>query len=70
VYHRIDTGDARPIRQSPTRIPLAKQAEVSEVLSDMQRHGVMEESYGPWSPHVVLAREKNGELHSSVDYRR
>ncbi|XP_023721756.1 uncharacterized protein LOC111872274, partial [Cryptotermes secundus] len=27
VYHRIDTGEARPIRQPPRRVPLAKQAE-------------------------------------------
>jgi hypothetical protein len=26
VYHRIDTEDARPIRQPPRRIPLAKLA--------------------------------------------
>jgi hypothetical protein len=43
VCHRIDTGDARPIRQPPRRIPLAKQAEVKEMLNDMQRHGVIEE---------------------------
>jgi predicted ArsR family transcriptional regulator len=24
MYHRIDTGNARPIRQPPRRIPLAK----------------------------------------------
>jgi hypothetical protein len=43
LYHRTDTGDARPIRQPP-RIPLAKQAEVKEMLDKMQRHGVIEES--------------------------
>jgi hypothetical protein len=43
VYHRIDTGDARPIRQAPRRMPLAKQAKVSELLGDMQRHGVTKE---------------------------
>jgi len=26
VYNRIDTGDSRPIRQPPRRLPLAKQA--------------------------------------------
>jgi hypothetical protein len=31
VYHRINTGDAGPIRQSP-RIATAKQAEVKEML--------------------------------------
>jgi hypothetical protein len=44
VYHCIDTGDARPILQPPRRIPLIKQAEVKEMLDDMERHGVIEES--------------------------
>jgi hypothetical protein len=36
VYHHIDTGDARPIRQPPRRIPLAKQTEVKEILDNIQ----------------------------------
>jgi hypothetical protein len=48
LYHLIDTGDTQPIRQSPRRLPLAKQAEVSEMLDDMQRRGVIEESDSPW----------------------
>jgi hypothetical protein len=34
MYHQTDTGDAQPIRQPPRRLPLAKQAEVSEMLDD------------------------------------
>jgi hypothetical protein len=37
VYHRIDRGDARPIRQPPRRVLLAKQAEVIEMLDNMRR---------------------------------
>jgi hypothetical protein len=36
VYHRRDTGDTRPICQPPRRMPLAKQAEVNEMLDNMQ----------------------------------
>jgi hypothetical protein len=49
VYHRIDTGVARPIRQPPRRLPLAKQAEVNGMLEDMKRKGVIEESDSSWS---------------------
>jgi hypothetical protein len=49
VYHRIDTGDVRPIRQPPRRLPLRKQAEVSEMLNDMQRCGDIEKLESPWS---------------------
>jgi hypothetical protein len=44
VDHRIGTGDARPIRQPQRRIPLAKQAEVSGILDDMQHRGIIEKS--------------------------
>jgi hypothetical protein len=70
VRHRIDTGDARPIRQLPRRLPLAKQAEVDNMLDDMKRKGVIEESEGPWSPPGVLVRKKNGDLPFCVDYRK
>jgi hypothetical protein len=44
VYHKIDTGDARPIRQPPRRLPLAKQTELNNILVDMKSKGVIEES--------------------------
>jgi hypothetical protein len=49
VYHRIDTGDAWPIRQPPCRLPLAKQAVVNDMLEDMKSKGVTEDSDSPWS---------------------
>jgi hypothetical protein len=70
VYHRIDTGDARPIRQPPRRFPLAKQAEVNGMLEDMKSKGVIEESDSPWSSPVVLDRKKDGNFRFCVDYRR
>jgi hypothetical protein len=70
VYHRIDAGDARSIRQSPRRTPLAKQAEVNDMLENMKRKGVIEESDSPWSSPVVLVRKKDGNLHYCGDYRR
>jgi hypothetical protein len=70
VYHRMDTGDARPIRQPPRRLPLAKQAQVNGMLEDMKRKGVIEESDSPWSSPVVLVRKKDGNLRFCVYYRR
>jgi hypothetical protein len=70
VYHRIDTGDARPIRQPACIFPLAKQAEVNDVLDDMKEKGVIEESYGPWSSPVVLVRKHNGDLRFCVGHRK
>jgi hypothetical protein len=70
VYHRINTGDARPIRQPPRRLPLAKQSLINDLLEDMKSQGVIEESDSPWSSPVVLVRKKDGSLRFCVDYRR
>jgi hypothetical protein len=70
LYQRNDIGDARPIRQPPSRLPLAKQAEVNNMLEDMKSRGVIEESDNPWSSSVVLVRKKDGNLRFCVDYRR
>jgi hypothetical protein len=70
VYHRIDTGEARPICHPLRRLPLAKQAEATEMLEDMRRRRVIEESDSPWSSPVVLVWKKNGDLRFCVDYRK
>jgi hypothetical protein len=69
VYHRMNIGEARPIRQPPRRL-LAKRAEATDLLENMRRRGVIEESDSPWSSPVVLVRKKNGDLRFCVDYRK
>ncbi|KAG5884724.1 hypothetical protein JTB14_019847 [Gonioctena quinquepunctata] len=44
VQHKIDTGGARPIRQSARRLPLAKKEEADKIVSDMGKEGVIEPS--------------------------
>jgi hypothetical protein len=44
MFHRIDTGAIRPIHQPTSRLILAKQVEVGEMLDNTQRYGVIEES--------------------------
>ncbi|UYV63183.1 K02A2.6-like [Cordylochernes scorpioides] len=70
VQHRIYTGDARPIRQPPRRLPMAKQEEVTGLLRKMKRDGIIEKSNGPWSSPVVLVTKKDGTTRFCVDYRR
>jgi hypothetical protein len=70
VYHRIDNGDAPPIRKPPRRLPLAKQAEVNEMLQDMEGRGVIEETDNPWSLPAVPVRQKDGDLRLCVKCRK
>lgn len=69
VKHQIDTGDARPIKQRPRRIPWAKEREVTELVKDMANNGIIEPSTSPWSSPVVLVKKKDGSTRFCVDYR-
>jgi hypothetical protein len=70
VYHRIDTGKARPIQQPPRRLPVVKQAEVGKLLEDMQWHGAIKESNSASSSPVVLIQKKMLDLCLCMDYRK
>ena len=68
VKPEIDTGEARPIKQAPRKIPLAKRYEVKELVDEMNRSGVIEIS-GLWS-RPVLIRKKDGNTIFCADYRK
>jgi hypothetical protein len=70
LYHRSNIGDALPIRQPSRRLPLAKQAEVNDILNDMKAKTVVEESDSSWASPVVLNQKMNGDLRFCVDYRK
>lgn len=70
VKHEINTGEARPIKQAPRSVPLAKRKEVKELVSEMERSGIIEPSSSPWSSPVVLVKKKDGSTRFCVDYRK
>ncbi|CAI5669469.1 unnamed protein product [Oreochromis niloticus] len=55
VQHDIDTGDARPIRLRPRRLPLAKRAAAEQKIREMAEAGIIEPSNSPWAAPAVLA---------------
>ena len=62
----IDTGDVRPKKQPPRRMPFAVCQEVAKQLKSMQQNEVIQPSRSPWSSPVVMVRKKDG---SHLDYR-
>lgn len=70
VEHRIDTGDARPIKQPPRRVPFHLRDELETQVQEMLQDGVVEQCSGPWSSPVVLVKKKSGAFRFCVDYRR
>ena len=70
VEMTIDTGDARPQRCPPRRMPFAVREDVARQLDRMQSAGVIQPSTSPWSSPVVMVRKKDGSHRFCVDYRR
>ena len=70
LKHDIDTGDARPIKQSPRRPPLAARDAEDEILYEMLQAGVIEPSTSPWASPVCLVKKKDGTYRFCVDYRK
>ena len=70
VYHHIDTGDHKGIKQSGRRLPIHQREEVKELLDDMLGRKVIEPSQGSWSAPVVLVKKKDGSTRFCVDFRR
>ena len=68
--HEIDTGDAKPIKMHPRRVPLHLQQEVADNLKQMLDSGVISPSCSPWAAPVVLVKKKGGGLRFCVDYRK
>jgi len=70
VKHRIDTGDARPIRQTLRRQPFHLLDKIYGHVQDMFEAGVIEPSSSLWTYNIVVVKKKDDSLRYCVDYRR
>ncbi|BHF64235.1 hypothetical protein SprV_0200723600 [Sparganum proliferum] len=70
TQHCIDTGDAKPIRIPPRRLPIFYQKELDALISDMLSRKIIRPSHSPWSSPIVLVRKKDGTMRLCVDYRK
>ncbi len=70
IKHKIPTGDARPIKQPPRRVPGNMGAEVDEQIEDMLKNDIIQPSVSPWASGIVLVQKKDGTKRFCVDYRR
>ena len=68
--HTIDTGDTRPCKQPPHRVPAAFAGEDLKAIEKLQRQGVIRPSASPWASPIVLVHKKDGSVRFCSDYRR
>ena len=70
VEHEIDTGDARPFKQQPYRIPLAKRLHAENEIKRMADAGIIEPSVSPWCSPIVMVTKKDGSIRFCLDFRK
>ena len=70
VEHRIETGDAKPVRLPPYRLPHAYRDIVKKELEEMEKYGIIEKSLSDRSSPIVLVKKKDRTLRFCIDFRR
>jgi len=68
--HRIDTGDARPVRQTLRRQPYDLVPKIDAYVEGMCKAGIIELSSSPWASNLVVVEKKDGTYRYCVDYRK
>ena len=69
VEHEIDTGDAKPVKVPPRRMPLAFAGEDLNAIQKLQAQGTIRPSSSPWAAPLVLVRKREGSVRPCVDFR-
>ena len=70
IEHKIDTGNAPPIKQKLRRTPMSFAEEEKAHLDRMHTAGVIQPSNSEWASAPVLIRKRDGNVRWCVDYRK
>ena len=68
--HKIETGDAPPVRMPFYRQPPHLQKETDRQIQEMLDNNIIQTSMSPWHSPVVLVRKRCGTYRFAVDYRK
>ena len=69
VSHSIDTGDAKPVKTLPHRLPYALRKELEVEMQKLMDIRCIEPSNSSYASPLVLVRKRNGALRVCMDYR-
>lgn len=66
----ITLKDETPITYRPYRVARVEQEKINEIVKELLKCDIIQESVSEYSSPVVLVRKKNGEQRMCIDYRR
>ncbi|CAG2221615.1 unnamed protein product [Mytilus edulis] len=69
VRHTIDTGNTKPVKIPPRRVPIKQREIIEQELEKMLQNDVIEPSCSPWSAPVTLCLKKDSTWRFCIDYR-
>ena len=69
IEHAIDTGSARPTRQTLRRVPLSHQKLIDDQVELMLKQDLIKPANSEWASNVVLVRKKDDSWRFCIDYR-
>ena len=70
VKHRIETGDALPVRNPSYRLPKHLLSQAKDQINKLKNQGVIQPSNSEWCSPIVLVKRKSGEVRCAIDYRK
>ncbi len=70
VFYRVDTGDAKPITQSPYKLSQHERMALKLELQRLLRLGVIKPCNSAWISPVVMVRKPNGKWRLTCDMRK
>ena len=54
VQHRVDTGGHAPIKQPPRRFAILSERDVTSLIDDMTKRGIIQPSVSAWASPILL----------------
>lgn len=70
VKHTIDTGNEKPVKLHPRRIPIKQKGLVQEELDQMIQNDTIEPSNSPWASPVCIVTKRDGSIRFCIDFRK
>ena len=70
IFHDVDVGGARPIKQHPYRVNPMKLKLIQKEVKYMLEHNIIERSQSNWASPCVLVPKPDGSMRFCTDYRK